>query len=127
MRIEASVQGVTLSAEVIRMGEDLCAVITGGDRPHLGCAALAVPHPGISNPDCPSATVSTLNLPARRDGDLANDVAKELSRSLGHHAAVLCGVHFDSFSPKLMQLVSQAAQCLSSLIIQELNGELPVN
>ena len=122
MRIEASVQNVALSAEAVRMGEDLCVVLTGGDRPHLGCAALAVPHPGISDPDRPSATVSTLNVPAHRDGDIANLVAKELSSALGCHVAVVCGIHFDRFSPELAETVVQAARRLSGLIVQSLEG-----
>lgn len=72
MRTEARVNGVVLTAEVIPMGDDLCVAVTGGDRPHLGSVALAVPHPGITDPDLPSATVSTLNLPAHRDDALAN-------------------------------------------------------
>lgn len=67
MRVETHIGGVALTAEVIHMGENLCVVVTGGDQPHMGCVALAVPHPGISNPGLPSATVSALNLPAHRD------------------------------------------------------------
>lgn len=117
MRTEARVNGVVLTAEVIPMGDDLCVAVTGGDRPHLGCAALAIPHSGITDPDLPSATVSTLNLPAHRDDALANGMAKTLSAALGQPVAVLCGVHFDQFSPEIASDARRAAEELCRQIL----------
>lgn len=121
MRAESSIDGVTLTAEVIPMGEDLCVVITGGDRPHVGCVTLAVPHPGISDPSLPSATVSTLNLRAHRDDLLAGPIAKSLSAVLGRPVAVVCGVHFECFSPELAAKVKQAEKELSREILKQLS------
>lgn len=118
MKVEACVHGVTLTAEVIAMGEDLCVAVTGGDRPHLGSVALAVPHPGITDPDLPSATVSTLNVPGHRDDQIANQMAKALSASLGRHVAVLCGVHFDHYSPQLAADAEQAAAELCQQLLR---------
>jgi len=117
MKIEVQVGEVILAAEVVPMGDDLCVAVTGGDRPHLGCAALAAPHPGISDPSVPSATVSTLNLPAHRDDRLAAGMAKRLSAALGRPAAVLCGVHFDRFSPELEREAEQAGEELCRKVL----------
>lgn len=122
MRAEACADGVILTAEVIPMGDDLCVAVTGGDRPHLGCAALAVPHPGITDPSLPSATVSTLNLPAHRDGYLADRMAKTLSAALAHPVAVVCGVHFDRFSPELARGAERAVDALCREILNRLDG-----
>lgn len=119
MKTEVRVNGVTLTAEVIPMGEDLCVAVTGGDRPHLGSAALAVPHPGITDPSLPSATVSTLNLPGHRDDHLANRMAKALASALERPAAVLCGVHFDRFSPQLAADAERAADLLCAQILEQ--------
>lgn len=118
MIVKACVNGVTLTAELVSLGEDLCVAVTGGDRPHLGCAALALPHPGITDPVIPSATVSTLNLPGHRDDQLANRMAKTLSAALSHPVAVLCGVHFDQFSPQVLSEAEQAADVLCNEILR---------
>ena len=28
---------ITVRAEILKAGEDLCIVLSGGDRPHIGC------------------------------------------------------------------------------------------
>lgn len=119
MRVETHIGGVTLTAEVITMGEDLCVVITGGDQPHMGCVAMAVPHPGISDPSLSSATVSTLNLPAHRDDLLADPMAKSLSAVLGRPVAVVCGVHFECFTPELAAKAKQAEEELGHEILKQ--------
>lgn len=121
MTVSVSINEVRLTAEVIFMGRDLCVAVTGGDAPHLGCAALAIPHPGISDPSRSSATVSTLNLPAHRDGEIANEMAKTLCIALGHPIAVLCGIHFDSISPALVQDVHETAAELSRQILSRID------
>lgn len=123
MKVEACVHGVTLTAEVIAMGEDLCVAVTGGDKPHLGSVALAVPHPGITDPTLPSATVSTLNVPGHRDDRIANQMAKALSASLGRHVAVLCGIHFDHFSPGMAADAEGAARELCKEIQKQFCAE----
>lgn len=125
MRAQSRVNGVLLTAEVIPMGEDLCVAVTGGDRPHLGCAALALPHPGITDPTAPSATVSALNLPAHRDDRVAGGMAKTLSAALARPVAVLCGIHFDHFSPQLAADTERAAAELCDEILGLLEKKAP--
>lgn len=120
MKVEACAGGVTLTAEVIPMGSDLCVAVMGGDLPHLGCAALAIPHPGISDPYAPSATVSTINLPAHRDDRLADWLAKELASALAQPVAVVCGVHFNCFSPELAAAAEQTVKELCREILKQL-------
>lgn len=122
MHAEARINNVILTAQIVPMGEDLCVAVTGGDRPHLGCAALAVPHSGITDPSLPSATVSTINLPGHRDDRLADKIAKTLSCALSHPVAVLCGVHFDQFSQQLAADAEQAAEMLCGEILQKLSS-----
>ena len=119
MSVEVYFNGVMLTAEVIPMGENLCVAVTGRDRPHLGCAVLAVPHPGISDPAQSSATVSALNLPAHRDDRLAVPIAKTLAAALKRAVVVVCGVHFDCFSAELAIKAEQAAKKLGQEILKQ--------
>lgn len=120
MRVEVGYDGICLTAEGIPMGTDLCVVVTGGDTPHLGCAVLGIPHPGISDPQARGATASVLNLPAHRDDALAVPMAKTLSCALDRPVAVLCGVHFELFSLQLARAAQQAARILAGEILNRL-------
>lgn len=86
-----------LTLEVIPLGEDRVAVLTGG-LPHAGAAALAIPHQVVNGGRKRSATASVLTSPGHRDDLPASSVAKRLSAELGGRTAVVCGIHFDDLT-----------------------------
>ncbi len=49
--------GLHVLLQAVSMGRDWNVVITGGERPHLGCIALGVPRPSLQDPERTSATV----------------------------------------------------------------------
>lgn len=113
----------TLTAQAIPMGQDLCVAVWGGDRPHVGCAALAAPHPSLRGDGSPSATVSTLNLPAHRDDGIANAMARRLSTELGRPVAVVCGVHADGASGEDIRTLLDLARLLGEDILRAVRGD----
>lgn len=84
---------ITIQFTAIDMGKDLCIVVCGGERPHLGAAALAQSRASLANPSEMSASVSVLTLLGHKEDKLAAWVAKRISRSIGANVAVLCGIH----------------------------------
>lgn len=118
MRLSAERGAMRLEAEVVPMGADLCVVVTGGERPHLGSAALGTPHANITDGVSPSATVSVLNLTGHRDGVLAERMCKRLSAALGRHVLVACGVHTDGLGAGGIADAVDAAQALTEQIVE---------
>lgn len=119
MRVEVRDGPYSLTARVVPMGNDLCVAVTGG-LGHVGCAAVAVPHLGLTDPAQTSATVSTLNVTGHRDGMLAERISKRLSASLNCIAAVVCGVHFDGLEQREITRITKLADNLSQTILDRL-------
>lgn len=86
---------ITIQFTTIDMGRDLCIVICGGDRPHLGAAALAQSRSSLANLAEMGASISVLTLLGHKEDKLASWVAEVISRSIGVNVAVLCGIHLD--------------------------------
>ncbi len=84
----------------ILVGHDLNVIIQGGDRSHIGAAAMAVPRPSLKNPEKMSATASVLTVTGHKEDELARLVALHLAAHLGCVTAVVAGIHVDGASEK---------------------------
>jgi hypothetical protein len=84
-----------LHAVAVRNGTDLSVTVGGGDRPHVGCVAIAQPHPSTADPARRSATVSLLAIPPHKEGGMATEIAGGLARRFGVVVVVAAGVHTD--------------------------------
>jgi hypothetical protein len=89
---------IAVELRVLFMGKDLAVLISGGDRPHLGAAALGVPRPSLQNHERWSASVSVITLTGHRDDDLARLAAHRLAAALKVSVVVACGIHVDNLT-----------------------------
>ena len=89
--ISLSAGRITVEATVVRAGEDLCIVLTGGDRPHIGTVTLSVPRPSLADATRTSATTSVLNLTGHKDGEAAQYLSERLAATLGATVVVTGG------------------------------------
>lgn len=76
-------------------GEDLVVTIAGGESPHVGSVAMAVPRPSLRDPAVTSATGSVITLVGHKDDELAKPIAEFLAARLGRTVVVVAGVHVD--------------------------------
>jgi hypothetical protein len=90
--------GLRLAAVCVRAGDDLVVVVGGGDRPHVGAAALALSLPSLKDPSRLTHSTSLLSVPGHKEEDLARDGALRLSRALGRNVVVTVGIHEDAIS-----------------------------
>ena len=82
-----------LEVVVVDTGKGLSVTIAGGDDPHIGAVSLAVAHPSPADPARPSATVSTVQVPRHKDGEVSGPLAEALSRRTGRTVTVAVGIH----------------------------------
>ncbi len=99
---------IALRALTTPMGKDLCVVITGGDRPHLGAVALAQPRPSLRDPARVSASTSVLTLLGHKEDLLARSVAERLASALNTNVVVCCGIHVDGITADELKAVEEA-------------------
>jgi len=105
-----------LSAEVKLIGSDLLVVITGGDKPHIGSVAVAMPRPSLQNRRVMSATSSVYNVPGHKDQVIAQRISEVLSSKLNCTAVVMAGFHSDGISEKGIKKVIENAEKLAQKI-----------
>ena len=91
---------------VVRMGPDLCVGLSGGDAPHIGAVALAVPE-GESK-----GTASLLSVTGHKEGELAQKIALALAVHHRCRVSVSCGIHLDNATKKEIDQVLYEADCL---------------
>ncbi|MFI5166614.1 MAG: hypothetical protein ACHQQS_08350 [Thermoanaerobaculales bacterium] len=88
----------SLQAVVCPAGDDLVVVVSGGQRPHVGCVVVAYAHPPTADPPDRTVTSSVLATPPHREETLARPLAERLARALGGTVVVAAGVHDDNLS-----------------------------
>lgn len=98
-----SIVGKPISVVVLNLGLDLSLSISGGDRPHIGAVALAVPRPSSSDPKVISATTSVIAVTGHKEDVIATHVADRLAASLGCIVTVSCGIHFDKINTQILE------------------------
>lgn len=91
-------------------GKDIVTVISGGDHPHVGAVAVAIPRPSRKNPDKLSATSSTFTLVGHKDDVVAKSASEELARELNRVVVVSAGIHLNNASEIDIQELVQNSQ-----------------
>jgi hypothetical protein len=54
----------------VRSGDDVVVVLGGGERPHIGALAVAIPRPSLADPEQTSSTSSVITLLGHKDDEL---------------------------------------------------------
>lgn len=111
---------VNITMQPIEMGDDLCIIITGGSKPHIGCVTLSTPRESLSDKSITSATTSILNLVGHKDDEVAKYVSNKLSAALNKNVAVCCGIHIDNIKEYEISAVMEISEELTEMLIDDL-------
>ena len=71
------------------MGDDLVLMLTGGNKPHVGAVALAIPYKQTSS-------ASLLSVYGHKDGEIAKPLAEKVSKEIKKTVIVIVGIHLDN-------------------------------
>ncbi|MBN1227398.1 MAG: hypothetical protein JXA79_10430, partial [Deltaproteobacteria bacterium] len=82
IRIKTEDDVYSLEAFVKNIGSDLLVSIFGGQRPHIGAVAVALPRPSLKDPKVRSATASVFCYPGHKEDVIAKEAAERLSAAL---------------------------------------------
>lgn len=80
--------------------EGIVAHLFGGEKPHVGAVALAVPRPSLEGTGKTSSTASVLTVVGHKDDELARPVALFLAARLRVAVVVVAGIHVEGASHK---------------------------
>lgn len=91
--------------------------LLGGDAPHVGAVAVAVPRASLARQGRRSSTTSVLALVGHKDDELARTMASDLARGLAVTAVVTAGVHLRRARPSDIAAVVRNARAAARAIL----------
>jgi hypothetical protein len=120
VQVEDAASGAHLEAVCVSAGPDLVVAVGGGERPHVGAAALGLSLPSLKDPARLTQSSSLLSVPGHKEEDLARRAALELARRLARNVVVTVGIHDDAITPERIA----AYVALFERLLDEIGGEL---
>lgn len=115
-------RNIVIEARVIEAGDDLCIVVTGGQKQHIGSVSISIPRSSLENPEKLSATTSTYNFVSHKDDIIGNQFSKKIATALNKKTVVTCGIHLDDITEEQMSTVHMVSEKLLQDIIEELKS-----
>lgn len=111
---DVQVLGRPIHVLVYDTGNGFSVLIEGGDRGHVGAAAVALP----------GQPVELLELPGHRDGVLCQRWAAALSAAFQVPVAAVAGVHYDDLQKPQIQEILDAMEEELQTVLYLLQAEL---
>lgn len=106
-----------LSLSLWDTGNGLNGLLTGGEKPHIGGVALAVPRPSLSGQGWSSDLYLT-PVPQHKDIDLAAPLADQLARLIRYPVVISAGVHSERLSRAELKQIQDNFQQLMALTLK---------
>jgi len=103
--------------------EGLVVQILGGEKPHVGAIAIALPRPSLSSPGELRTSTTVVPLYGHRDDEIARPAAEKLAVACAQPVVVVAGVHIEAATREEIELlvanVSEAVEELTRLVAAE--------
>ena len=77
------------------IGDDVVISVWGGNRPHVGTVAIALPRQSLKEPAKVSATSSIFTLLGHKEDVIAKEFSERLSSALNRVVVITVGIHQD--------------------------------
>ena len=105
------------------LGDDICLCIGGGESPHIGAAALAVPRDSLRGSGESSASASVLCVTGHKEDELARETALRFAAKLGGRVLVSAGLHIDRAGGRDIALLLENCRAALDMALERLLEE----
>ena len=99
-------------------GKDVSICIFGGDVPHIGAVAVAVPRKSLTGDGSDSASVSVICITGHKEDELARSIALRLSSKWLSNVTVSAGIHIDDAKQEDIEVLSRNIEELIENLIE---------
>jgi len=82
------------------VGDDLVISVWGGNRPHVGTIAIALPRQSLKESNKISSTSSIFTLLGHKEDIIAKEFSEKLSSALNKVVVITVGIHQDRIDEK---------------------------
>jgi len=99
-------------------GTDVSICIFGGEVPHIGAVAVAVPRKSLTGDGSDSASVSVICITGHKEDELARSIALRLSSKWLCNVTVSAGIHIDNAKQEDIDILSRNIEELMRKLIE---------
>lgn len=110
----------SVSAWIVRCGKDVSLTVGGGEVPHLGASALAIPRPSLNDPEACSASTSVLCVTGHKEDEFARRAAQKIASQLNCVVNVTAGIHIEQAQPEELARLGKNLDALLSAVLEKL-------
>ncbi len=116
--------GYTVNAKLQVIGEDIIVTVYGGEKPHVGAVAVAVPRASLSDPGIISASTSIITMTGHKDDEVVKEMAPEIASRTNRVVVISAGMHWEKVDEQILGIVMNNCKGLSKEIVAYLRNEL---
>ena len=97
--------------------EGLIVSVLGGQHPHVGAVALAIPRPSLRDAQKRSVSTSVLTLVGHKDDELAKPISEKIAKKCNQVTVVVVGVHVENASEDdIKRLIGNSMRAVDKLL-----------
>ena len=122
IKVEEKVGDFTITAKIIRTGEDL-VIIIGGGKNHIGAVGISYPTASFIEEGKTTITTSVITLPAHKEDVVAKMFSEKISKVLNKKVVAVAGIHFDNISKDDIDKILKYCERLCEKVILRLKEE----
>ncbi len=116
--------GRAITMTGVALGQDIQICLYGGDKPHIGGLAMALPYESHGKP---SASISSLSVPQHKDEIVCRAAAKRIAVTLNRTVVATGGIHYDAATSHDISLVNAAIDEMADELARQLKHSLQQN
>lgn len=118
-KIKKKLTFTDICVEIRRLGSDYHILVSGGERPHIGCTVLALPRPSLDGSGRISSTASVLNVTGHKDEEVCRYLAETVAA--GKNAIVVCtgGIHMDGITKEQIAEIVETMRIIAVEIVEK--------
>lgn len=107
-----------MKVSAVMTAKGVVVLMFGGEEPHVGSVAIAVPRSSLRDPTKSSSTVvSVYTLIGHKDNEVAKPVAERLARELNDVVVVIVGIHIeDATEEEIKKLMNNSHKVIEKLL-----------
>jgi len=107
-----------VKVSAVMTAKGVVVLMFGGEEPHVGSVAIAVPRSSLRDPTKSSSTVvSVYTLIGHKDNEVAKPVAERLARELNDVVVVIVGIHIeDATEEEIKKLMNNSHKVIEKLL-----------
>ncbi|HHU76400.1 MAG TPA: hypothetical protein GXZ24_05860 [Firmicutes bacterium] len=107
---------VEISARLV--GDDLVAIVEGGELPHVGAVAVSIPRPSLADASEVSSSTSIFTFVGHKEDMLARTMAAGIASALQRNVVLTTGIHVDNIPAEGIEVVeNNCRKVLEKLIL----------